>query len=333
MQSGFARQIAGESEKDIMTTTLRTMSLGGILDRGVQIFRAQPLLFIGLGAIPGLTQLAYQLVSVHPKAVSDPKAMYIALVVASYGATFVLWVANIVLQAICTAATCLAASKVNFGESISIRSAFGAFSSKGGRLVLLSFLQGIFAGWPFIIVALVAAAVAVGLGSSASSFYVLTFVWILGSIPCIALFTRYALAFPACAIENLSASSSIDRSVSLGEGNRWKICWGFLVPLVPAFALTFGSMALIEYLKANSPLLAGSPLAVAGINGTVTLLADLVFTPFNAIVLTLLYYDQRIRREGYDIERMMESAGLNAPATLPIEGSPITPAAEEEVQV
>jgi hypothetical protein len=35
------------------------------------------------------------------------------------------------------------------------------------------------------------------------------------------------------------------------------------------------------------------------------------------IALTLFYYDQRIRREGYDIERLMDSAGLNAPVTLP----------------
>jgi hypothetical protein len=34
-------------------------------------------------------------------------------------------------------------------------------------------------------------------------------------------------------------------------------------------------------------------------------------------VQTLLYYDQRIRREGYDVERMMQSAGLNAELFVP----------------
>jgi len=29
--------------------------------------------------------------------------------------------------------------------------------------------------------------------------------------------------------------------------------------------------------------------------------------------LTLFYYDQRIRKEGFDIERMMEAAGMTAP--------------------
>jgi hypothetical protein len=42
-------------------------------------------------------------------------------------------------------------------------------------------------------------------------------------------------------------------------------------------------------------------------------------------VLTVLYYDQRIRREGYDIERMMHEAGLIASAPPPVGESPIVP--------
>jgi hypothetical protein len=36
--------------------------------------------------------------------------------------------------------------------------------------------------------------------------------------------------------------------------------------------------------------------------------------PVFPIVLTLFYYDQRIRKEGYDIERIMDAAGLSAVA-------------------
>jgi hypothetical protein len=44
--------------------------------------------------------------------------------------------------------------------------------------------------------------------------------------------------------------------------------------------------------------------------------------PIYPIVITLFY----------DIEMMMKSAGLDAPTALTVKGSPITPAAEEEVQ-
>jgi hypothetical protein len=32
--------------------------------------------------------------------------------------------------------------------------------------------------------------------------------------------------------------------------------------------------------------------------------------------LTLFYYDQRVRKEGFDIEWMMEAAGMNLPAPV-----------------
>jgi hypothetical protein len=46
-------------------------------------------------------------------------------------------------------------------------------------------------------------------------------------------------------------------------------------------------------------------------------------------VATLFYYDQRIRHEGYDIERMMEEAGMTAPSNPPSGDSSIAPAAED----
>jgi hypothetical protein len=48
------------------------------------------------------------------------------------------------------------------------------------------------------------------------------------------------------------------------------------------------------------------------------------------IAITLFYYDQRIRLEGYDIECMMKAAGLDHAATLPSgDGQPLPQAAGE----
>jgi hypothetical protein len=52
--------------------------------------------------------------------------------------------------------------------------------------------------------------------------------------------------------------------------------------------------------------------------------------PLYPIALTLFYYDQRIRREGYDIERMMDAAGLNSLATPPFGASAASPAGAME---
>jgi hypothetical protein len=37
--------------------------------------------------------------------------------------------------------------------------------------------------------------------------------------------------------------------------------------------------------------------------------------------ITLFYYDQRVRKEGFDIEWMMQAAGLTAPETQQIPGA------------
>jgi len=307
-----------------MTEPLRPMNLGGILDRGVQIFRAQPLLFLGLAAMPGLAQLGSALASVHPRQVTYLGPAHVLLVLASYLASFVFWVAHLVLQAIITAALCLAASRVNLGEAITVRSAYNAYAPRAGRMIWLGILQAIFAFWPFIIVAFIAFPMA----AAGFSIFWQVPVWALGSIPCIALYTRVALAFPAAAMEDLPATDSMQRSARLGEGGRWRICGGRLVPMLPAVILAGGSVGLLEVLKGSSPLLAGSPLVVAGINGIVELVATLVFTPYAAIVLTLLYYDQRIRREGFDVERMIQTAGLDATAPPP-NASPWTQLGED----
>jgi hypothetical protein len=55
-------------------------------------------------------------------------------------------------------------------------------------------------------------------------------------------------------------------------------------------------------------------------------------SPIYSIAITLIYYDQRIRQEGYDIERMMEAAGLVAPGPQPSGDGLATPAEAVEGQ-
>ena len=48
------------------------------------------------------------------------------------------------------------------------------------------------------------------------------------------------------------------------------------------------------------------------------------------IALTLIYYDQRIRLEGYDIERLIEASGMNTPAPAPTLDIVVTATETEE---
>ena len=310
-----------------MTEPLRPLNMGGILDRAIQGYREKFSLFAGLAVFPGLTQLAVGLAAVHPKTTTDPSGGHIALVIASYLASLVFTIANLVIQAIAMAAMCLAASETLHGKSIAIRTAFGAFTSRAGRLVGLEFLQGFYAGWPIIIVAVIGGVVA----AAASSPYLMVPILAVGTIPSVALYVRCALATPACAIEDLPATTAFGRGVKLSEEGRWRICGGIFFPAVAAIGFTVGWNFVIAALQGTSPFLAGNPLADAALTGIVTLVADLIFLPISAIVLTVLYYDQRIRREGYDIERMMDDAGLIAPVP-PLAGDSPTALGAGDIQ-
>jgi hypothetical protein len=291
------------------------MTLGANLDRAIELLRSRFLTFLGISFIPGLAQLGLQLASVHPTAGDSPSALRMGLVAASYVASFAFWLAEVVLGAIANAATCLVASKTLFGDEITIRSAFHRFHSKGGRFVAITLLQGLYAFWPLIPVAMIAGVLAVALGANAS--YLSIVVMIVCVLPCFYLYSRYALAYPASAIEDLSSGSAINRSTELSEGGRWRITLSLALPASLAIGFNLGATELIQLLKPMSPLLAHNPLAVAALTGLADFVVFLAFTPLNGIIFTVLYYDQRIRLEGYDIERMMEQAGMSAASVIP----------------
>jgi hypothetical protein len=293
------------------------MNLGGILDRGVQVFRARAPIFIGLGSITGIAHFAYQLVTAYPESALAGSANR-GPRFESPGATLVSWLALAGLGAIVQAATCYAASRVILGEQVSIRKVFGAFTSKVWLLIWLTILQGFYAGWPFLVATFVSV-IATSPGSAEQGVIVL-----IGLIPCVVLFTRYALAFPAIVIERFTPQASIERSINLGAGGRWRVFWGVIVPYVPALMLTYVVPGVMNALQNSNAFPALNSFLVAGINGFVGLISALVFTPYVSIVLTLLYYDQRMRREGFDVEWMMQAAGLDANAALQA-GDPETP--------
>jgi hypothetical protein len=58
--------------------------------------------------------------------------------------------------------------------------------------------------------------------------------------------------------------------------------------------------------------------------------------PIYGIALTVFYFDQRIRKEGFDIEWMMQQTGMLAPAVpppelIPAEQAQVTPIVSEPI--
>ncbi len=120
---------------------------------------------------------------------------------------------------------------------------------------------------------------------------------------------RYSLAVPACVVEDLYASGAIRRSVELSLGSRGRILvLGLLVYAVRMLlGILFGFPVIALALKHPGQPLPLLWMVVAQIGGFVT---STLIGPIYSAGLTLFYYDQRIRKEGFDIEWMMQAAGL-----------------------
>lgn len=137
----------------------------------------------------------------------------------------------------------------------------------------------------------------------------------IGAIVWLAL--SYAMGMAVCVAEQKAAWESMKRSWKLSQGTRGRIFVLFLLVLVLTMVTTM--IAYIPFLivvgvaaaAGNGPQSAAAALVVAEIlQFVLDVLLQIALTPISWIALVLFYYDQRVRKEGFDIEVMMEQAGL-----------------------
>jgi hypothetical protein len=140
-------------------------------------------------------------------------------------------------------------------------------------------------------------------------------------IPGIWLYAAAGVATPALLVEGCRGGRALRRSLQLVRGRWWPVAGVLLV----AGLMTALIASVIEgVLIVGESLLAGGSLT--GSSGSVVLAvfavslagaaSSILTRPFMAAVVTVLYYDLRVRREGYDVELLAEQLGLE-PAALP----------------
>jgi hypothetical protein len=114
---------------------------------------------------------------------------------------------------------------------------------------------------------------------------------------------KYFAMMPAVVIEGLNSSTSQKRSSKLTEGSKWRV-FGLVVV---AWIIYFVMLSVVT----------GLALTVTSgvVSVVITRLLMAAFYPFLGILVTLLYYDLRIRNEGLDLDLMMaEPAARPVPA-------------------
>ena len=130
----------------------------------------------------------------------------------------------------------------------------------------------------------------------------------------------FMLGMPACIVEKTTAWESLVRSWKLSKGTRGRIFVTYLLVFALAFAISMAlaipMLILIALLpSAGNGAAFSSPAFVVAeiVRVVVDFATQVLLTPIFMIAAVLFYYDQRIRKEGFDIEWMMQRAGLAPP--------------------
>lgn len=109
---------------------------------------------------------------------------------------------------------------------------------------------------------------------------------------------------PVVVLEERSAGDSLKRSWELAKGEVWKIFLTLLLAWLIFFVLYFLLVIVVGMVAAQNP---------RAISVVVGLLMALVY-PITCVVTTLLYYDIRVRREGFDLELLAREAAPVVPS-------------------
>lgn len=266
-----------------MTTALRPLSLGELLDRTFHLYRQHFVIFVGLAALPGLVQLAFSLLLISPR-LEAGIVMSILIGVASV-------LVSIVVTAVSQAATITAVSELHLGRPISIKMALDAARSRIVEVVLASLLVGLYVTLGFLLLI----------------------------VPGVIMALRWAIVIPIVVIEHLPIRASMARSSALTEGHRGRVFLIYLLFFVLMFVVGLVwqiPIGIAAVLNSSSP--GAPPLWIPVVAQVGTFFTSCLVGPLASIAVSLFYYDERVRKEAFDLDHMIsqiDSPSGSSPAT------------------
>ena len=276
-----------------MTNALRPMTVGELLDRTFFLYRANFGLFLGIAALPNLITLAFQL----SRVIIAPGSAGV-MAPGSTGVRFALWLlasllVYLITLAVCQGATVVAVSQIQLGRDTSVSKAFATIRPRIGELSRIILGMAVLIGLGFLLI-----------------------------VPGIMLSIRWALTIPVAVLEERGLGESLARSSQLTSGHRWRVflIYFLIIVLVYIGSLLVQGPLMVALTLVSGPLRAGRLPVMAQVAIPVAgFLTQSVLSPIMTIALSLVYYDERVRKEGFDLEHMMQqmdrTAGTPSPAT------------------
>ena len=261
------------------------MTTGVLLDRTFRLYTANFSLMLGIAAMAYVPfYLIVMILESHIETALNTQRSLLSVLL-SYLVMLLLW--SSIVVPVANGASTFAISERYLGNNVTI----GAALYRGLRhLIALSVAQ-------------ITASIRIFFG------------FIFFVVPGILLALSYSLVVPTVLVEGQKGIASLRRSRDLIKGFRVKALCVLLVLYAFQFVVTRGVYLVIGALFQTDRSI-GAVLASA-----LSTLLSVVLTPLIIIAPILLYYDMRIRKEGFDLE-MLSRAIMTEPQALSPQPTP-----------
>jgi Membrane domain of glycerophosphoryl diester phosphodiesterase len=281
------------------TPQLRPLSIGEVLDAGFRLLRHRfgTLMLCVLAAGLPLSLLRTIIIASTDERYYDVNAApYFdtptGVVVGQIVAFLVILLGALIANAACFRVI----SAAYLGEPVKAGASMRAGARRVPAMVVAS-----------IVLLILAVVVLFGIGILYAIFPPLS----LLAIPAFAyLFVKWSLVWPAIVAEKAGPLHAINRSWTLTEDRWWRSFAVLLVLVLISFvlllALQFGLIGAFSSIDSISEI------ALAIVDTLFNVLVMAVLYPLGAAIITVLYYDARVRGEGFDLQLLAESIGSDS---------------------
>lgn len=291
--------------------TLRPLRLGELLDRAIRLYRANFLTFIGIIAVVYVPLTVLQIASGallgsslddvarsnNPQELFTNYAYWLGIL-----STIVVGLVQFILvQGIATGALTRAVADNYLGKKTGILEAY----------------RGIGKSWVSLLGALLFLILVL---------FVIIVWWIV--IPCLGWVTGLGMMLfvsavvnplvpPVVVLENKRAIESIQRAWNLARRRFWPVLGYVIVLALFSLLVVNGPVAITNLILAQAFQSFGDPVTqvvlTAIIQGLISLVFVLLYYPLQMTAFTLIYFDLRVRTEGFDIALLTMDPSAAAP--------------------
>lgn len=283
---------------------LRPLNLGDILDGAITAIRRYPLLILGVSAIVAVISAAVnlgaslllwpeiqKLARIEPGTLTQQQAadQMLGLLGDSSLMLGVTLVITLLTQTVLSGFLTVVMGNAVLGKPVTFRDAIAELKPRILPLLGLTVLYTL---------AVLAGAL----------------LCLIGALP---VYVYFSLASPALILERARVGQAFTRSRQLVRGSFWRVFGILLLTAVIAGTISaiisipfsLGGGGLSALLQPGTVVPSTGQLVVQAVGSVV---AQTIVTPFVALVTVVLYIDQRMRKEGMDIE-LARAAGVVPP--------------------